>query len=116
MLAGGYWASMGPWLRSHGRPTACFRRPPSCGASMGPWLRSHGRGVNDAEAWLCRLLQWGRGFAATEGRVPPHVPRQPQTGFNGAVASQPRKDRQARCRSCGTDRFNGAVASQPRKV
>jgi len=35
---------------------------------MGPWLRSHGRPVN--VPYLCRVrqLQWGRGFAATEGR------------------------------------------------
>ena len=36
-------ASMGPWLRSHGRIER--RRPPPFRpvASMGPWLRSHGR-------------------------------------------------------------------------
>ena len=82
---------------------------------MGPWLRSHGRGV------------------------PPSRPRVTAIGFNGAVASQPRKvtgdaqRKQSQTASMGpwlrshgrvtcgrltlgsTNGFNGAVASQPRK-
>ena len=39
-----------------------------CGqASMGPWLRSHGRKNNVRPNATAILLQWGRGFAATEG-------------------------------------------------
>ena len=83
-------------------------------------------------------LQWGRGFAATEGQNI-GFPRKILLGFNGAVASQPRK---GACLVSGYIRldlplqwgrgfaategcpqpsallhvrcFNGAVASQPR--
>jgi len=35
---------------------------------MGPWLRSHGRdGTGEPLRLLRWQLQWGRGFAATEG-------------------------------------------------
>ncbi len=86
-------ASMGPWLRSHGRFLQTLGLNGTAVASMGPWLRSHGRvedaggvpagrdGFNGAVASQprkgpnCRMirlracsLQWGRGFAATEGR------------------------------------------------
>jgi len=80
-------------VASQPRKGASARPAPSCrGASMGPWLRSHGRpqrrgggplgyrGFNGAVASQPRkgpavgrlvaalgLLQWGRGFAATEG-------------------------------------------------
>ena len=85
-------ASMGPWLRSHGRRPPALRRrasppsfngavasqprkAPSAGlpsigggrASMGPWLRSHGRPVMPRNRTSFFELQWGRGFAATEG-------------------------------------------------
>ena len=36
-------------------------------ASMGPWLRSHGRLDGPVTFTLTVKLQWGRGFAATEG-------------------------------------------------
>ena len=84
-------ASMGPWLRSHGRVkqlglTAAMER-----ASMGPWLRSHGRSRRPSQKpgpWHC---------------------------FNGAVASQPRKVLVRVGHRPRLRRFNGAVASQPRK-
>jgi len=39
-------------------------------ASMGPWLRSHGRADRVPLDFELFRLQWGRGFAATEeGRV-----------------------------------------------
>ena len=59
---------------------------------MGPWLRSHGRTTLAAPMSHEPVLQWGRGFAATEGGVRRSVRRDPK-GFNGAVASQPRKGR-----------------------
>ena len=66
--------------------------------------RIHGRCFNGAVASqprkvfsVCKnarpakRLQWGRGFAATEGAVAlVSLPR--MSSFNGAVASQPRKD------------------------
>ena len=59
---------------------------------MGPWLRSHGRNYTpDAEAIA-------------------------ENGFNGAVASQPRKGMGSRFTTTSASSFNGAVASQPRKV
>ena len=60
-------ASMGPWLRSHGRQVTRGGGRMLIEASMGPWLRSHGR-----------------------GRIGPDRPGD-CCGFNGAVASQPRK-------------------------
>ena len=36
-------------------------------ASMGPWLRSHGRTGLATINHATGVLQWGRGFAATEG-------------------------------------------------
>ena len=69
---------------------------------------SHGRSS------VGELLQWGRGFAATEGRqLGKDCGR--LAGFNGAVASQPRKGRAGAQGHCPLCRFNGAVASQPRK-
>ena len=111
----GQWlASMGPWLCSHGRRPRRLRVVAVQLASMGPWLCSHGRfdrGISPAshdglqwgrgfaategarrpqEACRCYPLQWGRGFAATEGRVGRRgLPR--RGCFNGAVALQPRK-------------------------
>ena len=60
------------------------------------------------------LLQWGRGFAATEGRSS-GVPQVDIPGFNGAVASQPRKGLKKGRKKPHNFCFNGAVASQPRK-
>ena len=92
-----WYASMGPWLCSHGREKPLIPRrfphssfngavalQPRKGrgrgrmvgahrpASMGPWLCSHGR---------ARWVRHGK-------------PRRPS--FNGAVALQPRKDRDVR--------------------
>ena len=65
---GGRRASMGPWLRSHGR--AAGSMPTSRPASGLQW----GRGFAATEGACCTVgvrcplrLQWGRGFAATEG-------------------------------------------------
>ena len=75
---------------------------------------TEGRETSSAEAQIVEL-QWGRGFSATEGHGVT-APMQPKPlGFNGAVASQPRKDiseEEIYRRAAG---FNGAVASQPRK-
>ena len=84
-------ASMGPWLCSHGRIRhwllrgddlqrfngAVALQPRKGGdsegsrfthqASMGPWLCSHGRTDDTPYILVCVKLQWGRGFAATEG-------------------------------------------------
>ena len=60
-------ASMGPWLLSHGRARNLVGRSTDRRASMGPWLLSHGRSV---------------GFELATAK----------NSFNGAVASQPRKD------------------------
>ena len=58
---------------------------------MGPWLRSHGRHRRRGRTRrFCERLQWGRGFAATEG-VDCRQAGIVKTSFNGAVASQPRK-------------------------
>ncbi len=108
-------ASMGPWLRSHGRLAATGASVDRRGTSMRPSLRGHGRWPG---------VRW------TAGRI---------DCFNGTVASQPRKEgahgryhghrlasigpwlcSHGRAWSCRTHaasrtRFNGAVASQPRK-
>ena len=99
-------ASMGPWLCSHGREggdwlvTAAFRLQ---------W----GRGFAATEGQRVRrlplhesLLQWGRGFAATEGRRYARLPRW-QRRFNGAVALQPRKDGPHASRPAGADASMG---------
>ena len=86
----GQTASMGPWLRSHGRENEQAREGDHGGASMGPWLRSHGRTRRDDDENEEDKLQWGRGFAATEGRTI-ETSRSAEARFNGAVASQPRK-------------------------
>ena len=85
-------ASMGPWLRSHGRRGRLAADDLHEDASMGPWLRSHGRLSST-------------GPTSRSGR-----------GFNGAVASQPRKDQVWADADVEVPRFNGAVASQPRKA
>ena len=82
---------------------------------MGPWLRSHGRDAPSSRAAPARLLQWGRGFAATEGirgcGVRAFRSRlQWGRGFAATEGSFAAFLHQ----NCG--RFNGAVASQPRKV
>ena len=59
-------------------------------------------------------LQWGRGFSATEGEEGLRTERV-TLGFNGAVASQPRKGGNDCLESMDFLGFNGAVASQPRK-
>ena len=84
-------------------------------ASMGPWLLSHGRIVCPAVRVSFLSLQWGRGFSATEGTLPEQLSIALR-GFNGAVASQPRKGRTQRAICRASWRFNGAVASQPRKA
>ena len=97
---------MGPWLCSHGREggdwlvTAAFRLQ---------W----GRGFAATEGQRVRrlplhesLLQWGRGFAATEGRRYARLPRW-QRRFNGAVALQPRKDGPHASRPAGADASMG---------
>ena len=61
------------------------------------------------------MLQWGRGFAATEGRRGRRAWRDTH-GFNGAVALQPRKVPRPGTRPSMSRCFNGAVALQPRKV
>ena len=82
---------MGPWLRSHGR---------AAGAALAgvDFRLQWGRGFAATEGSsdrtfkdLYALLQWGRGFAATEGSPPLLVDGTHPLGFNGAVASQPRK-------------------------
>ena len=132
-------ASMGPWLRSHGRKEN--RIPPKDSAwlqwgrgfaategrlsrervyparspaSMGPWLRSHGRLPAAVGTPPRQMLQWGRGFAATEGERRSRR-RGTARRFNGAVASQPRKAESSSMSSQSASCFNGAVASQPRK-
>jgi len=60
-------ASMGPWLCSHGRIVGGSFVCGASGASMGPWLCSHGRGGSSMGYKRAGWLQWGRGFAATEG-------------------------------------------------
>jgi len=88
-------ASMGPWLRSHGR-RRCLRSQFGLHlASMGPWLRSHGRSGADIDIPRTIGLQWGRGFAATEGKAARCFVAT-WRGFNGAVASQPRKGNPSR--------------------
>ena len=57
---------------------------------MGPWLCSHGRSCTVHATGGIGRLQWGRGFAATEGPWPKQ-PNSTKKGFNGAVALQPRK-------------------------
>ena len=158
-------ASMGPWLRSHGREPLTGRGDDGRLASMGPWLRSHGRRVtlrfsrcwpncfNGAVASQPRKeqrpdqpvavpvkLQWGRGFAATEGSEVVSGRRSTETlqwgrGFAATeglrVLTMAKLVRRASMgpwlRSHGRGRvgggevavrhrFNGAVASQPRKV
>jgi len=107
-------ASMGPWLRSHGRRRPWAERGCGGSASMGPWLRSHGRDNSRAAGTMPKWLQWGRGFAATEGGVPraskwPAWLLQWGRGFaatEGCGAGRSRGE---------SIRFNGAVASQPRK-
>ena len=65
---------------------------PVANASMGPWLRSHGRNVGGVwRLGQASVLQWGRGFAATEGQGRRWPRSSYACGFNGAVASQPRK-------------------------
>ena len=45
-----------------------------------------------AGRWPDVSLQWGRGFAATEGEARRAAGRKKKRSFNGAVASQPRKE------------------------
>ena len=154
---------MGPWPRSHGRRWNHKQETPRPWASMRPWLCSHGRptrwrsgcrigrsfngavalqprkgssivraiaavrSFNGAVALQPRkdltgrvnrlssvALQWGRGFAATEGGVCRRIKITPRC-FNGAVALQPRKGVSAFSSAFNSTSFNGAVALQPRK-
>ncbi len=135
-------ASMGPWLCSHGRPGRRFQ---ACGlpmlASMGPWLCSHGRTDQRAPSTASGTgLQWGRGFAATEGGAQAHHLRPALDAsmgpwlcshgrpppFCATPASQGRLQwgrgfaateghRQFLGWSPTLSGFNGAVALQPRK-
>ncbi len=108
---------MGPWLCSHGRPWK--------GAESTQWLEllqwgrgfaateGKGAGPNGQTGWV---LQWGRGFAATEGQEPGAV------GDDRRVASMwPWLCSHGRGACPPADetrdpRFNGAVALQPRKA
>ncbi len=60
-------------------------------ASMGPWLCSHGEARATAIRAAVAMLQWGRGFAATERRRGGSVTSRACSRFNGAVALQPRR-------------------------
>ena len=80
-------ASMGPWLRSHGRAGAGGQRGAVIRASMGPWLRSHGRRERlavDHAPFPASMGPWLR----SHGRqvCDPRSTWLPRS-FNGAVAS-----------------------------
>jgi hypothetical protein len=68
-----------------------------------------------AACGIAQPIQWGRGFAATEGSRRPATSSASRCSFNGAVASQPRKDANRRLARWRPSGFNGAAASQPRK-
>ncbi len=86
-ISGRLQASMGPWLLSHGRDQSTSVERLSKSASMGPWLLSHGRVATFSGAWSKdTLLQWGRGFSATEGGSTEVVSYQ---GARTPVASTP---------------------------
>ena len=108
---------MGPWLLSHGR-TRRYRTDAAEAAGL-QW----GRGFSATEGHFGGGdlpprggLQWGRGFSATEGIDPGRFWARVTLGFNGAVASQPRKAVAAARLPKAPFCFNGAVASQPRKA
>ena len=60
-------------------------------ASMGPRLLSRGEMLVTVNVVPAKTLQWGRGFSAAESPPassgPGHI-----VGFNGAAASQPRRE------------------------
>ena len=107
-------ASMGPWLRSHGRLTLATGAAIQCLLQWGRGFAATEGSTAMASAFIPGRLQWGRGFAATEGfwAAMPRMER--WQCFNGAVASQPRKGRGLCHARILSSRFNGAVASQPR--
>ncbi len=133
-------ASMGPWLRSHGR-RVFFPALVAVGLGFNGAVASQPRKGSGGSAWTTRArrLQWGRGFAATEGGggtpdIHKLVLLQWGRGF-AATEGQPTVVRfsMADAASMGpwlrshgrlfllrplqqpAYRFNGAVASQPRK-
>ena len=84
---------MGPWLLSHGRGDEVAKHILTSIASMGPWLLSHGRdglGALRQERSAASMGPWllshGRAFTIADSSIT-------SPGFNGAVASQPRKAR-----------------------
>ena len=108
-------ASMGPWLRSHGRTKYGQTPTLKCRASMGPWLRSHGRRQPDRRHHArIAQLQWGRGFAATEGRRRRSMRRSCVASMGPWLRSHGRTPKQ-KAWPASQPGFNGAVASQPRK-
>ena len=69
-LASDRMASMGPWLRSHGRHSIASRSSRSCSCFNGAVASQPRKDYNRRDMgakW--GMLQWGRGFAATEGMV-----------------------------------------------
>ena len=89
-------------------------RPEYLKASMGPWLLSHGRGKSKSAGGGKVKLQWGRGFSATEGPTPAAqgddmTALQWGRGFSATEGSASRRSWSS------MTGFNGAVASQPRK-
>jgi len=109
-------ASMGPWLCSHGREPLAGSGDHRGLASMGPWLCSHGRPACPPLLWRKIFsLQWGRGFAATEGAGKPIRRTKLQPASMGPwLCSHGRSTWPMGCIS-DSRRFNGAVALQPRK-
>ena len=109
-------ASMGPWLRSHGRPEATY--PIRALEGMLQW----GRGFAATEGTLCPVyapranaLQWGRGFAATEGDELPTVLLSAVNASMGPWLRSHGRAPKILTHPANLDGFNGAVASQPRK-
>ena len=84
-------------------------------ASLGPWLRSHGRRQPDRRHHArIAQLQWGRGFAATEGRRRRSMRRSCVASMGPWLRSHGRTPKQ-KAWPASQPGFNGAVASQPRK-
>ena len=79
-------ASMGPWLRSHGRIGGAGTGKTTMMLQLGRgFVATEGTPAQAARLRRC-VLQWGRGFVATEGRRL-WLTSRPTTCFNGAVAS-----------------------------
>ena len=109
-------ASMGPWLRSHGRDLRLLglaHRKPRFNGAVASQPR---KGMDEV---LGRpLRRCFNGAVASQPRKVgrPSRPTPTPPSFNGAVASQPRKAHPENKERHDDDRFNGAVASQPRKA